>query len=590
MGRGAKIKKYWPIILCLYLAVRGILLFIAPYNVDEMSHMHLSDLHTQGWRYIIDDGDIARTPLLRYFLAPLIGLFGTKSLLGYRIALSIISYAALLLFYKLIRRSSSASEAALATFCFAFSLPYFIAAQQIRYEPFQLLFFIGALHIAALSDYDNAKIPWKVVAGFLISLAVVLKILVAPYALAYLVVVFALPGPKGFFARIKRSAWPLLGMLLPSLLIFHFYHLLIKAILVSPDGLFDSLVSSVASFTGGIFNISTFRHLIGQPLFWSLGLMAAFLAVFSAKRVFRDQPYALVMLLGTALYFISAPLVKKQVYLQDLIFPALTFAVCIGYAMRRIRISKAAGTIVIIVLALEGLASSLYFTLAPLRELDLYRMKSNHIQEKVLSYHKPPRPGDVFLTLYKHTPPDPYNYVMTRAEQDCGIRYFNRVVGEDETAIAANSMNVFRKSPYAWSAGYIALADVGIDHLWRQNLNLPETFRQFYMCTNAIILGDPRMRDIEDNLIRELDFFKPRVVLLDRFMLDIWFEYPSYRKHYDANYEIRYNDESRLVFAHRRSGAWKYSELPKFEFWDCAYDFIDRKDSPLKAPPESVTD
>lgn len=561
-----------------YVIFRGAILVIMPYNLDELGHAHNSWLHTQGWRFIIDDCDIVRPPFLRFLLMPLFFVFEESGLLFHRAAVSLLSYAALLLFFFAIKNSTDSRQVAFyCVLCFALSTPFLMADQQIRYEPFMLFSFGMGLYFFFRAEAKNLDPFSCLVAGFFLSLAVGIKVLIAPYLLSFLLV-SALRARGRNPARTLRGAVMLAGgMALPLLLLLAFYRPFLQALAQQTESPAPAITSFLDTITMGMGNITIVRYLIVQPLFWGLGAVSGLLLLTRYRRLLKGSSVVPTMLFGTILYLAVVPTLKKQMYLQDLSLPALSAALLIAVMAERIRGPKARliKVLVLALLVVEGLASAGYHTLKPMEKIDQSRTRMSRIPEGLEEMGRDPRPGESFVLLYKKLPPYVFNPLSTRREQDAAMRYFRDHTEPADLSLASDSLNVFRKSPHAWSVGLLVIADLGLDHLLTVSTHMPDSIWRVVRCTNAAMLMDTRTSGMGENLVRELEHSRPKVILVDRFMLDLWFEYPDYLRVLDLNYVIRYDPVSRRVFAHRATKTWKDSGLAPLPPWDCdAYDFL----------------
>jgi hypothetical protein len=560
--------------LLLYLAFRLYILLKMPYNIDELVHAHQSWLHTQGWRFLIDDIEFSRPPFLRFLLIPLFHFLGEQTLIWHRVVMSIWYFIGLFFFYAAIKNATHSRKAAAVSIAFAaVCAPSLIPAQQIRYEPCMVMFMGAAFFL--LVDAESKRLSglrffWS---GVFFGVALGIKFLVAPYLLAvWLLTLIRLSKnsrSKGIIYALTLGS----GMIAPNLSLIYFYWPLIKVAAADMNSLPENILGTSGAIQLAVFQFSSFQFLQIEPLFWILGFASLILAVIHHRRFFRESTLAHALFFGTLIYFIFVPLVKKQMHLQDLIFPAIAMSFFIGAAWDRIRTSgrEYLKYLIFFIIVCEGAITTFYQVSTPRDNATQAQMNFYRLQEKLSAHEGQPQLAEAFMAIYKLSPPHPYNYMISRSQQDAGIRYFNKHLDTNEVGLASNSLNVFRFSGNAWVIGLLALEDIGLEKLLEVTRRLPDGIQRFLQCGNGGMLIDIRTSGMGENLVRELEHTRPKVALIDRFMINLWLKYPEYLSIFDKNYEIRCDSDSSLVFAHRTSGSWTPSGLPSLEPPACEY-------------------
>jgi hypothetical protein len=158
--------------------------------------------------------------------------------------------------------------------------------------------------------------------------------------------------------------------------------------------------------------------------------------------------------------------------------------------------------------------------------------------------------------------PSFYDYGLTRAQQDAGIRFFNRTVAPTETAVAADGLSVFRRRSISWVTPVLVAHRFRFERFREWGRAFPSFSRYVLCATGDVHVGDPFTSGVEENLIRDLDRYRHRAILLDRFFLDLLTTYPRYRDVVERNYRAELDVASTLAFAVRRDGDWSAPPLP----------------------------
>ncbi|MDP8221758.1 MAG: hypothetical protein P9L99_00240 [Candidatus Lernaella stagnicola] len=570
------LRRYWPYFLAaaaVYLIWRGFFMCAVPYNVDELAHAHFAWQYAQGDRFLFEVCDLARSPFLHLMLKPLFGVLGEGDLLPYRAAMALVSMAALVFFaLTLVRCGAGLISTTIGVFAAAISAPFLISAQQIRYDPFVLFFLAAGFFTLKFAADRRWPVVATIAAGFCAMFAVGVKVLAAPYLISFVLFALHLRGQTDEkpTSRLKILGLLFIGATIPVAMLIAMFRPLLDVLLQLPSGPLDGFLQLHGTLIEGLSNIQIFRLMTQQPIFWACGLASAYFLFRPSDEAPAFASFTRAMMIGAAISLFFVPLVKRQFYLQDLLLPALSVAAMM--ALAGARIWRQGRSRVVIGLVVAVAASGIFTAHANLgRPAEERRAVDRRLVElqAALAEIPEPNPRAAFVTLYKLYDPFLFEHFVTRREQSAAIRYFNEHVGRDEMAMASNSLHVFRRGSAAWSLGLAVVGDLGLDFVFRISRHIPHEVQCFFASRECQRLFDPRASGIEENLIRDLEFTRPRVALVDRFLLDLWFEYPKYLDVFGQNYVIRFDEASRRVFAHRTSRPWQGPELPALPPWDC---------------------
>jgi len=505
---------------------------------------------------------------------PLFYFLGEQTLIWHRLVMSLWFFIGLFFFYCAIKNATHSRKAAAVSIAFAaVCAPSLIPAQQIRYEP-SMVMCMGAAYFL-LVDAESKRLSalrlfWS---GVFFGAAAGIKFLVAPYLIAVwlltLIRLSKISRSKGIQYSLALGS----GMIAPNLLLIYFFWPLIKVAAVDLHSLPENILETLSAIQVAVFHFNSFQFLQIEPLFWIVGLAALILAVIHNRRFFRESTLAHALFFGTLIYFLFVPLVKKQMHLQDLIFPAIAMSFFVGTAWDRIRIPgrEYLKYLILFFIVCEGAITTFYQVSTPHDNAAHAQMNFYRLQEKLDSHEGQLQLAEAFMAIYKLSPPHAYNYMLSRSQQDAGIRYFNKHLDANEIGLASNSLNVFRFSGNTWVSGLLALEDVGLEKLLEVTRRLPDGIKRFLQCGNGSMLIDTRTSGMGENLVRELEHTRPKVVLVDRFMINLWLKYTDYLSIFDKNYEIRCDSDSSLVFAHRTSDSWTSPDLPSLKPLECGY-------------------
>lgn len=573
--RSQRIVLLGVLFVLLYLIGRFAVLYFRPYDIDEFAHLHISWMYTQGWHYLIEDLDYARPPLLRYLLRPFFMILGENNIFPYRLSMSFLSLLSLGILYFFIKNLSGSRRLAFYTIaCFAVSLPFLITAQEIRYEPFLLLFFSFGWFAFERALRGKQRTLWMALAGLTYSFFVAVKLLPAFYYLAPLLMFFLL---RRTWRREKETAsmrslflsWSV-GAVLPIVILFILHLPLFRLIAALPKGFWANLDHLYRSIADSLLNLSGLRFLAYQPIFWLLAV-AAIVPLRRLKRLSRYDLFTVVMLLATVVYLVFLPIVKKQLYLQDLLIPAFSAALVLGRVATGLTggASRPASVALLCLLTIESGWASYRLIHQPAAPRAEASARLEDLLARMSSPENDGRPRRLFIALYKLYDPFLFNELRTRQEQEAEVAYFNRHVGEGQLALSSNSRNAFRPDPNLWALSLLSIGDLGLEYIWRMNHGMPPEVQRFMLCRTGVAILDTQTKDFSENLIRDLDQNRPAVVLIDRFFLELWFRYPHYLDYFDCNYRLVFDPDSRAVFAHRRDAPWIPPDLPPLEPLDC---------------------
>jgi hypothetical protein len=559
--------------IALLAACRLLFLFYMPYNLDELARVHLVWLDSHGWRIFYDDPDLA-PPFLRWMILPLAILLGESRVYCYRFAFFAISFFSVYLLFHVIRADTRSKFASLAA-CFAFicSVPFMLSAQQVRYEAFVLFFFLLAFVLIRKATENEFRPILIFVSGLFLGYGCCVKPHILPFAIS-LVIVEWNSFRKNRTSHLFRTSFLFaVGILIPAIALFFWYLPFIKVLFQAQGNLFFPFLRVSASLSSQMRNAGAFQLLGWDILLWLSGLIG--LLVVFRRRLFHGAVPLQTAMLGSFFFLLSIPIHSRQIYLQDLVFPALAFSIIVGYAADSLAQSgsKRIALAALFILALEGMTSSALSIFLPSRAT----AAQQSLWDDTVSFFSrgdEAFPVSMMMTrLYKSLPFSSYTDRMSRFEQDAAVDYFSKNVRNGETSVASNALNVFSPSPTDWAMGMRGISDVGVEFLYDIGQRLPDPVWKFFACRNAARLIEKRTSGIEENLVRELEYSRPEIILADRFMVNLWFRYPDYLALVDANFFLRFESRSKQIYALRINGDWQPAGLAPLPALDCAPGF-----------------
>lgn len=555
--------------LLAFLVFRLLVMIALRYDAEELVSAHLAWQTKQGWRFLADDGEFAHSPLSRYLLLPFFYFLGESGLLPYRAAMSVVSLAALAFFLLFLRRLGATRRARLfGVLCLGVSLPFLTAAQQVGGVPFALLFTTSGLALLAGMDRSDRPGRRAFQAALLLALAAAVHPTAIPYLLCLIVPLRALtpidsPNPRGRLLVMISGLFA--GVALPFAVLAWFYRPIL--------GDQPSLLMSPGANAG---SIPMYRLFMGQPLFWAGGSALGFLLLFRRRSTTKPEAFARALLWAGLLSLLPAVLRPGGSSRYDLLFPALTIGALAAWAgdiWANNRPVKNHPVKIAVLLPTLLIMESLFAAYLQLWHPPAGREEAHrHLAELQTALAQLPegnRPRQAFVLLYKLYDPFYEDDHLTRAEQAAGIAYFNRHVIKDETALAADFLNIFRPSPASWSFGPRLARGTDIETIFAMVQKMPPDLQQVLLCGGSGALFDQHSAGLEENLVRDLERHRPAVALIDRAMLDLWFQYPAYLDLFDRNYELRFASAARRYFAHRLAGPWQAANLPPATPLDC---------------------
>jgi len=475
----------------VYVLWRCWLLSWQRYDLDEFINVHLAWGRAQGWRFLIEDFDLTRSPWIRVLLLPFVYAFGEGNLVPYRCAVLGLSVATLGLFALCLRRFGFSGRAVgVGVALPAVSAPFLLAGQQIRVEPFTAFFAVAGAWFLLQAATDRAPSRNAFFAAVVLGFAAMLTAVFLPVAVAALIwLLWRGAGPS-------RAA-TVCGFALP---------VAVTVILLSPRVwlLFGSPRDTVAAF-------SALASWVGGP-------------------IGRHQLLLPLLAAGTLFAWATDSWRETRAWAVPMILVAVVFA--------------------------EGAAASwLTVRESPVARDEITRRLAE-LDTAFVSGAVSDRPGAAFTALYKLYDPFFELRTATRQEQDAMIAYFNRHVGPDDRAMATYPVHVFRGGSPAWTLVPANALVEGFAHARAAFAEFPELWRDLIAGSAGGSLFSPEVADLEAALMADLTTWQPKVVLIDRSLLDLWFGHPKYLDLFDRNYELRFDPLSRHFFAHRTAQPW----------------------------------
>jgi hypothetical protein len=234
-----------------------------------------------------------------------------------------------------------------------------------------------------------------------------------------------------------------------------------------------------------------------------------------------------------------------------------------GYAWRslRARLPSWALAIALVIVAAEGTYRTELIVADYAREIHVAQTR-NADAVRVLDAAGPnPSVRGSLPVLDRVLPRGPYVHVASRTEQDAAIRYLNATVRGTDVAMTSSSLNVFRPSAHDWSQAMVLFLAMGMEPYFAVGRAAPWLI-VYGSCVADHHIIDYRQAGFGEALVRDLDRSRPRVILLDRFYIDLLRTYPEYLRAVDGNYRVTYHEPSRVFFALREAAAWAGPSLP----------------------------